>query len=610
MLALSIGLASVGNCAMAQVWTPPPAVLAPPVNQLEEAQKYTAAKNYDSALIIYKKLYDESGDAMYPPYMNALVDAKRYKDAEKLAQGHLNKYSDKFIAEIDLGRVYKLEGKDKKATEEYDAALTKINGDDAVTQRIVKGFTDINETSYAIKAYEQAIQHIGNPFLYAVQLANLYVKNNELAKAMDVMMSGNPGQFITVDNIKALFLQWMGNDPKQLQIGQKYLLGKLNTEPGNLYFTDLLTWIYTQKNDWDGALIQMEAVDERNRESGKTLLDFAHVAVGAHKYEIAFKAYDDIIAKGAEKPLYSAAKNEKIAAQLAQLKTTPNVKPENIIQLLNEYNQLFAAYPQYYATPTASDYAMVAAQYADSADKGIAILQTAISYPDTRVQAAGAFKLQLGDYYVLKGKVWEASLTYSQVDKDFKQDMLGEDARFRNAKLHYYRGDFEWAQSMLKVLKRSTTELIANDALFLSVEITENVEDSNFYPLARFAYADLLLFQNKDKQAEVLLDSIATAFPKHPLNDDIMMQHAKIAVKHHEYEKAITFLKDIVQKYPEDVLADDAVFSMAEIYNYDLMKKDSAKENYEKLIIDFPGSTFVQVARQKLNEIEHPAMAQ
>src|SRR5690606_25809785 len=158
--------------------------------------------------------------------------------------------------------------------------------------------------------------------------------------------------------------------------------------------------------------------------------------------------------------------------------------------------------------------------------------------------------LQLGDYFVLQGKVWDASLTYSQVDKAFKEDMLGEEARFRNAKLAYYRGDFEWAQGQLSVLKASTSELIANDALYLSVLITENIPpDSNLVPLQKFAYADLLLFQNKDKEAEKLLDSVSQAYPKHPLNDDILLLRAKMAVKHRAYNDALTYLKEIYEKY-------------------------------------------------------------
>jgi len=155
------------------------------------------------------------------------------------------------------------------------------------------------------------------------------------------------------------------------------------------------------------------------------------------------------------------------------------------------------------------------------------------------------------------------------------------------------------------VLKAATSELIANDALYLSVLITENVEDSNYYPLERFAHADLLLFQNKDKEAEALLDSINKAFPKHPLNDDIIMLRANLAIKRHDFNKAIAYLKTIYEQYGQDVLGDDAVYKMAEIYRNNLHQSEQAKHYYEQLIIDYPGSTYVQEARQKLAELNN-----
>jgi tetratricopeptide (TPR) repeat protein len=216
----------------------------------------------------------------------------------------------------------------------------------------------------------------------------------------------------------------------------------------------------------------------------------------------------------------------------------------------------------------------------------------------------GVFKLQLGDYYLLQGKVWDASLTYSQVEKEFKQDVMGEDARFRNARLAFYRGDFDLAQKQLGILKSGTTNLISNDAIDLSVLITENVEDSVTLPLERFATAGLLLFQNKDSEAEALVDSISNAYPKHPLNDDLVMMRASIAMKHQDFPKALAHLKEVIEKYGKDVQGDDAVYKTAEIYYNDLHQPVEAKKYYEQLIIDYPGSTYAQAARQKLAELK------
>src|SRR5690606_9784397 len=114
---------------------------------------------------------------------------------------------------------------------------------------------------------------------------------------------------------------------------------------------------------------------------------------------------------------------------------------------------------------TLRDYALLEAQYVHDLSKAIDLLQKGIAHAGARKDFIGEAKLQLGDYYILAGKIWDASLIYSQVDKDFREDHLGEEARFRNAKLAYYRGDFKWAQTQLSVLKASTSELIANDAL-------------------------------------------------------------------------------------------------------------------------------------------------
>jgi TolA-binding protein len=285
---------------------------------------------------------------------------------------------------------------------------------------------------------------------------------------------------------------------------------------------------------------------------------------------------------------------------LHRLQDNPTYTKEDVTALEKEYEAFFTEFSQYAASEIAHDYATLEGQYNNNPKKAIEILRKAIAQPTASAEYIGRTKLQLGDYLVLDGNVWEASLTYSQVDKAFREDVLGEEARFRNGKLSYYRGDFGMAQGQLSVLKASTSELIANDALYLSVLITENTPDSNNAALLQFAHADLLLFQNKDAQAIALLDSLSTTYPKHPLQDDVLMKRAEIAEKHRDYTQALAYLKTIYEKYGKDVLADDAIFKTAEIYEVNLKKPDEAKKFYEQLIMDFPGSTYVQTSRIRL----------
>lgn len=573
---------------------------------LQQAREYAMRNEYDKAIDIFKQLYQQnSTDAtIYNDYLNTLIVAKKYKDAERLIEDQQAIRPRYPLPYIDMGRLYLVQGKDKKADEQFQLAIQYMNGDDMLTQQIGAALIALGRDQYAILAYERGKDLIGNPFVYAGALSKLYAKTGNMEKAIAILMESGNIQFGGIDNTKATLLELLGNDPKKLQLAQKALIKKINEQPENISYVDLLTWLYTQKNDWEGALIQMEALDERNKEQGRKLIDFGRMATKEKKYDIAIKAYAEVTAKGKDLQFYTLAESEKLATEMSLLESNYAYKQEDVTTLIKEYETFLNDFPNYYGLETVADYAILEAQYNNNPQKGIDILTRAIATPGARRDFVGRIKLQLGDYYILTGKDWDASLIYSQVDKEFKQDMLGEEARFRNAKLSYYHGDFEWAQGQLTVLKASTSELIANDALYLSVLITENIgPDSNYVPIKRFAYADLLLFQNKDKEAETLLDSITTAFPKHPLKDDILMLKAKLAEKHREYDKALTYLKEIYEQFGKDVLADDAVFKIAGIYEKHLRQYDQAKHFYEQLIIDYPGSTYVQEARKRLQEI-------
>lgn len=573
----------------------------------DEARKLMEEKKYDKALPIYENLYKGSPDSFHKEYLDALLAAGKFKQAEKLAEKRaaaMPKWPPSPDVNLELGQVYEKAGKVDKAKVQYDSVVNMINGDDIFTTNVAKAFSEIGRDDYAAMAYEMALRRLGNPPMYGRQLATLYAKMGNLDKAVDALLRGGPSVFTTSENAKELLLEIIGNDPKKLQLTQKAIIKKINQEPENTYYGEILTWVYTQKDDWDGALMQMQAIDERNNEHGKRVMEFARTAAAAKQYEAAGKAYDDVISKGKEHPYYILAKSEKLATAFTRLQANHNRKPEDVMALAALYDSFLVEFPKYYTQKTASEFATLHAEYGNNVNKGIEILKYAIAEPDTRRPMMGKFKLQLGDYYLLKGKMWDASLTYSQVDKEFKQDVMGEDARFRNARLAFYMGDFDLAQKQLGILKSGTSNLISNDAIDLSVLITENVEDSNTAPLHRFAYAGLLLFQNKDAEAEALVDSISKAYPKHPLNDDLVMMRARIAMKHHEYPKALEHLKTVMDKFGKDVLGDDAVYTTAEIYYNELNQPAEAKKYYEQLIIDYPGSTYVQTARQKLNDMK------
>lgn len=568
---------------------------------LTQARELYAAKDYEKAVPLYADAYRLApGDAdIYSDYFNALLATKAYKDAEKLIDAQ-QRYRNSPILTIDYGRLLAAQGKQKKAEEMWDGVIQAINGDDIQTQLIAAAFIAAGRDDYALKTYERGRDLLHNSYVYSGPLARLYAKTGATDKAVDAILDGNNGMPNSAEDAKATMLELLGNDPKRLQTAQKALIRRINAQPESNYYSDLLTWLYSQKGDWDGALLQIQAIDERNKEGGQRLLEFARTAEAQGQHETANKALDAVIEKGAESPFYATALGQKLSNGFEQMSSNPAFSKEDVAKLDKEYAEYLSRFPQAYSTQALLDYATLKAQYGGDVKGGIALLQQAITTNNASRDFIGRAKLQLGDYQVVEGSVWDATLTYSQVDKAFKEDVLGEEARFRNAKLSYYRGDFVMAQGQLSVLKASTSELIANDALYLSVLITENTPDSNFAPLLSFAKADLLLFQNKDAAAQDTLNALTKRYPENPLQDDILMLRANLSVKHRDYPSALGYLKTIIDKYGKDVLADDAEFKTAEIYEKYLKLPAEAKKWYENLIIDYPGSTWVQIARQRL----------
>ena len=204
----------------------------------------------------------------------------------------------------------------------------------------------------------------------------------------------------------------------------------------------------------------------------------------------------------------------------------------------------------------------------------------------------------------MSGEVWEATLLYSQVDKAFPEELIGQDARFRNAKLSYYNGDFEWAQSQFDILKTSTSKLISNDALDLSIFIMDNLGlDSNTHAMSEYAQAELLIFQNKLDESIEKLNILGNIYSEHGLKDDILYLEAKLYEKKRDYLKAESLYQEIITTFPEEIRADNALYNQAQLYEHQLNDPEKAKACYEKLFMEYTDSTFAIEARKRFREL-------
>jgi TolA-binding protein len=186
------------------------------------------------------------------------------------------------------------------------------------------------------------------------------------------------------------------------------------------------------------------------------------------------------------------------------------------------------------------------------------------------------------------------------VEKSEKDELLGHEAKLRNAKLSYYKGEFELAQSHLDVLKLATTREIANDAMDLSILIQDNIAlDTTQEAMKEYAAVDLLLFQNKTSEALQKCDEMLKKYPGHSLTDEVYFLKAKLYKRTGNYQEAVNMLDKVTERYSDDILGDDALYMKAMIYEENIKDPEKAKSLYQELLKKYPGSIFGAEARKR-----------
>jgi tetratricopeptide (TPR) repeat protein len=575
------------------------------------AQQYYQDGEYEKAATLYSKLWEESkNDFFFDRYVECLLSLERYEECEAIVKKEIKRQPKELSHYVTYGNVLERQYKDAEAEEQYKLAIKNLTPDQFSIIKLANAFTNLSKWDLAIETYERGAKLLNNNLIFAYNLGNLYQQKGEISKMIDAYLSSLSENPARMPSIQSVFQR--GLQIEDLTELQSQLYTRIQENQNAPELVEMLIWTCLQTKDYKNALRQARALDKRLNENGIRVYNIAQIAANDHDYDAAIAAYDYLVnEKGNTSPFYVDAKRRSLWCARTKLISGFNYTSEELRALEAQYEKFLNEFGKNQVTALIQvELAVLEGQYLNDLDRAIANLQEVVALPATipgfatSVQAEA--KLKLGDFYLIRGEVWEATLLYSQVDKAIPDDILGHEARYRNAKLSYYNGDFQWAQAQFGVLKASTSKLIANDALDLSVFITDNLGlDSTPVALMMYAEADLLVFQNRFEDANRKLDSLVTLFPEHSLEDDVYYLEAKIFGKKKDYARAAERYNRIIEKYPEEIRADNALFELAELYenpNY-LNNPDKAKELFEKIFIDYSNSTFAVEARKRFRQL-------
>ncbi|MEZ4960444.1 MAG: tetratricopeptide repeat protein [Saprospiraceae bacterium] len=571
------------------------------------AQQYYQDGEFEKASVLYQKLYEQQNrnEYYFDKYIECLLAIEKYDEVEAVVKKGLKEEPKNIRLYVTYGNLYERQFKEKEADEQYRKAIEKMPADQYEITRLASAFSNLTKYDLAIETYEKGSKLLKDNEVFAFNLAELYRRKGDNAKMIENYLNSLESYPERINTVKSQFQRNLSSEKDYLEL-QTQLYGRVQKNPDAYHFIELLQWVFIQNKDYKNALRQAKALDKRLNENGARIFQLATTAYNDKEYDAAIEAFDYIVSdQGNSSPFYLEAKKESLRARRNKLVEGYSYTQPELQEIETAYNTFLDEFGRNKTTASIiAELADLEAFYLNDLGKAIALLDEMINYPNLDIQTQAQAKLSLGDFYLMQGEIWEATLLYSQVDKVFPDDQLGHEARFRNAKLSYYNGDFQWAQAQFDVLKASTSKLIANDALDLSVFIMDNLGlDTTDRALKLYAEADLLTFQNRFDEAFAKLDTLLHDFPEHKLDDDVLYARAKTYSRMKEYQKAADLYLEIIEKYPEEIRADNALFELAELYEHQLNNVEEAMKYYEKIFVDYSGSTFSVEARKRFRKL-------
>jgi tetratricopeptide (TPR) repeat protein len=568
------------------------------------ARQFLQNGEFAKAAEYYEGLFKQNPAEYYDDYLDILVQLKDFEKAEKVIKTLYKNSGNNPIYLLDLGDLYLKQNKDADAEKQFNKTIKELKQDRYLIGQIAMKFIQLKQLDFAQRTYEKGKELLKDKNAYNLEIAHLFFLKNDLTGMINAYLNEAPYQANNLTLIEN-GLQKAMTDEKSKDALEKELLKRTQSAKNDFVYQDLLVWLYMQRNDFDGAILQAKSLDLLRGEDGENVLRIAKTAAIQKDFDAAIKGYQYVIDKGARFPWFVNANLEIINVKRDKIVNSPNYTKAQLLSLKQSYQDFIKSYNSEYTAINATlELAQLEALYLHEIDTAITMLTPITENSRVAKDLLAKAKLYLGDFYLIDEQPWESLLLYTQVEKAEKGNPLGEEAKFRNAKLAYYKGDFEWAQTQLKIIKASTTELISNDAIDLSVFILDNLNtDDTDFALLKFSKSDLLRYQNKLADAEDTLNDILKNYPATALQDDILYLKYKIEKDKQQYDKAANYLQKIVDEYGTDILADNALFFLGDLYQIYLKDDEKAKEYYEKIILDYKDSTFSIEARKRYRKL-------
>jgi tetratricopeptide (TPR) repeat protein len=566
----------------------------------ELANSYFRKGEYEKAILLYKPLFENN--PIRQDYFKSLLtcyqQVESYEASQTLIEEQIQRFPEQIYLFIELGYNHQLQGQDETAQKYYKQSINFVRQNPNFVFMIGRSFRQNHLLDEALISYQIAKEL--NPKLNTeISEAQIYGEKGELEKMFSLyldLVDKNANYFTTVQRYVGNFITEDKNDSNNL-LFKKLLLKRAQSNPKDAW-NILLSWLFMQEQDYSKALTQEKSLFKRKPGSLERIREIGYLSFNKQDFKTSKEAFEYMLSKSEEAVLDNES---KLLAEIYLLKIENNLIKEkkDKSNIEEKYTELIEKYGQGKETLELHlSFAEFLTFDYDEPEKAIVNLEKIVPDAESEFEK-GIIQMKIADILVFTDQFNQALILYTQIQYDLKNSQLAQEARFKVARTSYFKGDFQWAQNQLKVLKSSTSQLIANDALELSLKISNNIDkDSLNEGLKIYAKSELLGFQKKYQQAIDTLSYVLRQFKGQQIEDDALFTQANFYQALEIYNKAEANLLTILNFHPESLLIDDSIFKLGILYRDQLQDPVKAQEMFEKIIFEYPSSIYLVDARK------------
>jgi tetratricopeptide (TPR) repeat protein len=576
--------------------------------RLRLAQSYEKSEDFEAAVRVYNELFasDSGNFTLIESLKRCHLKMKQYDDVIALI-GHGLRLNPRDLGALaQLGNVCFLKGDEQKALVAWERAIAAAP-DDETTYRVVgSSMIQVRQFERAVDVYRTARKNLGRPTAFAQDIAYLYgvmQKFREATAEYIVLLREAPSQ---LNYIQGRIASFTGSETG-LKEATAVALEAVKSEPDNVELRRLHAWLSMEAKDYDAAFETFRRIDELTASQGKELFIFAERALNEKNYSAASRAYSVVIERN------------------PNLREMPRVR----LGLARSLEELAAARKDG-DTSAASRYARAVGMYG----------KIVFDYPNTDIAAQALFRLALirkerlndpsgakeylvkisNEYKIFQPTATQAKLVLGEVCIELDEldraatvfsDVAGpppfggpdrEKAALRLAELRFYREDYQGALDILTDLMKNAVSDAANDAIPLQMLIAE-FRKENPAGLKVYATARLLRAQRRPADALSLLEGAMKADTAGTLTDRFAYMRGEILAGLERPDEAIAAFTIIIDKIPDSLLRDRAMFAAAGLYESAKADRLQAIGLYERLLEKYPNSIHANAARKRIREL-------